>query len=114
MVVLKLLTVPVNPEVVRVLPKAKVPLTSLSKKFALNFPSGATVYLKPWLVIFTLSTTPISSVSARRAALVPVFDVTETVGNKEYPSPPSFTKTLEIAPVPIVPSSKAKVSLDVP
>ena len=41
-------------------------------------------------------------------------NVTETVGNKEYPSPPSFTKTLEIAPVPIVPSSKAKVSLDVP
>ena len=61
---------------VSVSPNAKVPLTSLSKKFARNLPSGAAVYLNPWFVIFTLSTAPISFESARRAAPDPrdVFD----------------------------------------
>ena len=91
MVESKLFTVPVNPAVVRVLFSAKVPLTSLSKKFARNLPSGAAVYLKPCLVTLTLSTAPMSSVSARRTALEPKDDVTETLGKREYPSPPSLT-----------------------
>ena len=117
----KLITVPVNPAVVSVLPAAKVPVTSFNKKLALNRPSGATVYLNPWLVISTLSTAPMSSVSARRAALEPRDDVTETLGKSEYPSPPSLMNTLAISPMFalasidfIVPDSKAKVSFSVP
>ena len=121
MVESKLFTVPVNPAVVRVLFSAKVPLTSLSKKFARNLPSGATVYLKPCFVKLTLSTAPMSSVSARRTALEPKDDGTEPLGNREYHSPPSLTNTFAISPMFalasidfIVPDSKTKVSFSVP
>ena len=93
---------------------ANVPVTSFKIKFALNRPSGASVYLNPCLTILTSSTAPISFVSARRAAPVPDVEVTETEGSKEYPPQQSFKNTLVISPVGAVPSSKANVSLSVP
>ena len=80
----------------------------------MNCPSGASVYLNPCFVTLTLSTAPISFVSDVRTAPVPDVDVTAIEGNREYPSPPSFKKTLVISPVETVPSSKANVSLSVP
>ena len=93
---------------------ANVPVMSFKRKFAVNCPSGASVYLNPCFLTLTLSTTPISFVSARRTALAPFVDVTATLGNSEYPSPPSFKNTLAISPVATVPDSNAKVSLSVP
>ena len=111
---LKLLTTPVWPLLARVFVTPNVPDTSFKTKFAVNCPSGASVYLNPWLIILTLSTAPISFVSAVRSVLVPEVDVTVTEGNNVYPSPPSFMNTLVISPVETVPSSKANVSLSVP
>ena len=91
-----------------------VPVTSFKRKFAINCPSGASIYLNPCFVTLTLSTAPMSFVSARRAAPVPSADVIVIEGNSEYPSPPSFKNTLVISPVVTVPSSRANVSLFVP
>ena len=63
---------PVWPVLVRVFAAANVPVTSFKIKFALNLPSGASVYLNPCFVILTLSAAPISFVSAVRSAFNPL------------------------------------------
>ena len=61
-----------------------VPVTSFKRKFAINCPSGASVYLNPCFVTLTLSTAPISFVSARRTAPVPAAEVTEIEGSRGF------------------------------
>ena len=104
-------TVPVC--VVKVLPEANVPVTSFNTKWAWNVASGGLLESKSKLLslISIPFTLPISVVFDLRLALVPDVLVTVTVGNLEYPLPPSVTFTFLIdvasASVENVSSSKA-------
>ena len=99
--------VPVCPDEARVFPAAKVPVTSLRIKFALNFISGSEVYAKPGLVSSISPTDPMLSVVASKLVPVPEVDVTVTVGSVVYPEPPFVKNIFDIPPVESVPSSIA-------
>ena len=95
---LKPFTVPVW--VVNVFAFAKVPLTSLRTKWALSDKSGGLLDLKskPWSSILIDFIEPISSVTARSFAPVPVVVDIETVGSDVYPTPPPEMWALCIEP----------------
>ena len=78
----------------------KVPVTSFNTKWALAVKSGglSDEYLNPPSLILTESIAPISSVTASKAALVPVVVDIVIVGKLVYPPPPSEMWIFCIAP----------------
>ena len=100
--------------VVRAAAVAKVPVTSLRTKCALNIASGGLLgeYLNPLSVIFIDLAAPILVVVDINLTPEPeVVSETLTVGSLVYPAPPLLTKTFCIEPDSVdAESTSSKVS----